>query len=54
MIISEIRYDQVTERLRFDAEHYQPDFLENEKILRKVKCVHLKDVAVFSKTRRNP
>lgn len=54
MIISEIRYDQAIERLRFDAEHYQPDFLENEKILKRVKCVHLKDVAVFSKIRRNP
>ncbi|RLG35604.1 hypothetical protein DRN98_00880 [Methanosarcinales archaeon] len=54
MIISEIRYDQVIERLRFDAEHYQQDFLKNEKILKRVKCVHLKDVAVFSKLRRNP
>ena len=54
MIISEIRYDQAIERLRFDAEHYQPDFLENEKVLKRVKCVYLKDVAVFSKMRRNP
>jgi restriction endonuclease S subunit len=54
MIISEIRYDQAIERLRFDAEHYQPDFLKNEKILKRVKCVHLRDVAVFSKMRRNP
>jgi len=54
MIISEIRYDQVIERLRFDAEHYQPDFLEYEKILKRVKCIYLKDVAVFSKLRRNP
>jgi len=53
MIISEIRYGQAIERLRFDAEHHQPDFLENEKILKKVKCVHLKEVAIFSKMRRN-
>lgn len=54
MIISEVIYDQAVERLRFDAEHYQPLFLENEKILRQIKCVHLSEVATFSKARRNP
>ena len=28
MIISEIRYSQVVERLRFDADYYLPEYLE--------------------------
>ncbi|MCD6093283.1 MAG: restriction endonuclease subunit S [Candidatus Omnitrophica bacterium] len=54
MVISEIKYEQVIERLRFDAEHYQPAFLENEMILKRVNCVPLREVANFSKARRNP
>lgn len=54
MIISEITYDQAVERLRFDAEHYQPLFLENERILKQIKCVRLSEVTTFSKARRNP
>jgi|YelNatPaOPRAMG01_1025707.scaffolds.fasta_scaffold80674_2 hypothetical protein len=30
MIISEIRYNQAIERLRFDAEFYRPEYLEAE------------------------
>ncbi len=52
--VSEVEFDGVKSTLRFDAEHYQPVFLENEKILKRVNCVHLKDVAAFSKLRRNP
>ena len=54
MIISEIRYNQAIERLRFDAEHYQPEFLKSESMLKKGKVVFLNEVAKFSKLRRNP
>ena len=54
MIISEIRFDQAVERLRFDAEHYQPAFLESERILKRVNCVPMRDVIRFPKVRRNP
>jgi len=54
MILSEIRFDQAAERLRFDAEHYQPAFLKTEMILKRVNCVPLREVANFSKARRNP
>jgi len=53
MIFSEIKFDQMTERLRFDAEHYRAVFLKNEAILKQIKCKHLIDVANFSKARRN-
>lgn len=35
MIVSEIRYDQVIEKLRFDAEFYKPEYLEAEEIVKK-------------------
>lgn len=54
MIISEVRYNQVIERLRFDAEHYKPEFLESETMLKKSKTVPLNEVVKFSRLRRNP
>jgi|GEM_PF-4194694 len=41
MIVSEIRYNQAIERLRFDAEHYQPEFLKLEGLLKKCNSVFL-------------
>ncbi len=35
MIISEIKYNQVVEKLRFDAEFYKPEYLEAEEIVKK-------------------
>jgi len=54
MIVSETRYNQVIQRLRFDAEHYQPEFLLIEMKLNKVKSVLLNEVSRFSKLRINP
>lgn len=54
MIVSEIRYNQVTERLRFDAEFYKPEFLKTESILKKINTMPLNEVAKFSKLRKNP
>lgn len=54
MIISEVRYNQVIERLRFDAEHFQPEFLESETMLKKSKTVPLNEVVKFSRLRKNP
>jgi len=54
MIVSEIRYNQAIERLRFDAEHYQPEFLKLEGLLKKCNSVFLSDVAKFSQLRKNP
>jgi type I restriction enzyme, S subunit len=54
MIISEIRYNHAIERLRFDAEHYQPEFLKTESILRRVNAIPLNEVVKFSRSRRNP
>jgi len=54
MIISEIRYNQAFEKLRFDAEYYQPEFLKTEAILIKIGSAPLNDVAKFSKLRRDP
>lgn len=54
MIISEIKYNHVIERLRFDAEYYQPEFLKSESMLKKCKDVSLYEIAKFSKLRRNP
>ncbi|MBU2523116.1 MAG: restriction endonuclease subunit S [Nanoarchaeota archaeon] len=54
MIISEIKYNQVIERLRFDAEYYQPEFLKSESMLKKCKDVSLYEISKFSKLRRNP
>jgi type I restriction enzyme S subunit len=54
MIISEIRYNQAIERLRFDAEFYKPEFLKTESALKKIDAIALNEVAQFSKIRRNP
>jgi len=35
MIISEIRYNQAIERLRFDAEFYKPEYLEAEEVVKR-------------------
>jgi len=36
MIISEIRYNQAIERLRFDAEFYKPEFLASEGVIKRI------------------
>ena len=54
MIVSEVSYNQAIQRLRFDAEHYQPEFLSIEIKLNKVKSISLNEIAKFSKLRRNP
>ena len=54
MIVSEVSYNQVIQRLRFDAEHYQPEFLSIEIKLNNVKSISLNEIAKFSKLRRNP
>ncbi len=54
MIVSVIRYNQAIERLRFEAEHYQPEFLKTESILKKINAIPLNKAAEFSKLRRNP
>jgi restriction endonuclease S subunit len=54
MIISEIRYNQVIEKLRFDAEFYKPEFLSIEIKLNNAKSISLNKIAKFSKLRRNP
>lgn len=54
MIVSEIRYNQVIQRLRFDAEHYQPEFLLIEMKLNGAKSASLNEVSRFSKLRKNP
>lgn len=54
MIVSEITYNQAIERSRFDTEHYQPEFLKSESMLKKGNAVSLNEVAKFSKLRRNP
>lgn len=54
MVISEIKYTQIIEKLRFHAEYYQPEFLQTEGVLIKSKAVSLNEVAEFSKLRGNP
>jgi len=54
MIISEIKYNQAIERLRFDAEFYKPEFLSIEIKLNNAKSISLNKIAKFSKLRRNP
>ncbi len=54
MAISKIKYTQIIEKLRFDAEYYQPEFLSTEEILKKAKSSFLNEVAEFSKSRANP
>lgn len=51
MIISEIRYNQAIERLRFDADYYKPKYIGLEKFL-KSKKFHIKtikDLSIFVK-----
>jgi len=36
MIISEIRYNEVIDRLRFDAEFYKPEYLKAEEVVKKI------------------
>jgi hypothetical protein len=52
MIISEIRFNQVIERLRFDAEFYKPEYLELEKKLSQIGYVFLGDL--LADINRNP
>ncbi|MGQ9817498.1 MAG: restriction endonuclease subunit S [bacterium] len=54
MIISEIRYNQAIERLRFDAEFYKPEFLKTESNLKKTNSIPLNEIVKFSKLRKNP
>ncbi|MCK4649393.1 restriction endonuclease subunit S, partial [bacterium] len=54
MIVSEVRYERVNGKLRFDAEYYQPRFLEIEKTLKQSRCVSLREIIKFSKLRRDP
>jgi len=35
MIISEIRYNQVIQKLRFDAEFYLPEYFEAEEVVKR-------------------
>mgnify|MGYP000892963299 CR=1 FL=1 len=44
MIISEIRYSQVVERLRFDADYYLPEYLEIDNLLDNFNCVRFEEV----------
>ncbi len=54
MAISKIKYTQIIEKLRFDAEYYQPEFLNTEEVLKKSKALFLNKIAEFSKLRANP
>jgi restriction endonuclease S subunit len=52
MIISEIRYNQAIERLRFDAEFYLPEYLELENKLAQIGYTSLNDL--LEDINRNP
>jgi len=54
MITSIIKYDQVTDKLRLDAEYYRPEFLKTEKLLKRTKYKIIFEVAKISKARKNP
>jgi len=54
MITSNVKFDQITEGFRLDAEHYRPEFLETEDLLKKTKHKLLFEVAKISKARKNP
>jgi len=45
MIISEIKYNQAIERLRFDADFYKPKYIETDKIIRLHYCKPLPELA---------
>lgn len=51
MAISKIKYTQIIEKLRFDAEYYQPEFLNTEEVLKKSKALFLNKITEFSKLR---
>jgi type I restriction enzyme S subunit len=54
MATSEIKYTQIIEKLRLDAEYYQPEFLNTERLLKKSKSLSLDKLAELSKLRGNP
>lgn len=52
MIVSEVRYNQVIERLRFDAEFYKQDFLKLDTQLIQIGYTYLGDL--LEDINRNP
>jgi len=54
MITSIVKYDQITNKFRLDAEHYRPEFLETENLLKRTKHKLLFEVVKISKARKNP
>ena len=54
MIISKIKYTQLVEKLRFDAEYYKPNYLQVEESLKKSAAVPLSELIDFSLLRKNP
>ena len=54
MIDLEIKYNQLIEKMRFDAEHYHPEFLKLEEYLKKINSLPLEQVSEFSSLRKNP
>jgi len=49
-----IKFNQIAEKFRFDAEHYNPKFLETENLLKGTSHKFLFEVARVSKARKNP
>lgn len=44
MIISEIRYNQAIERLRFDADYFLPEYLKIDNLLNRTDCVEFEKI----------
>jgi len=44
MIVSEIRYNQVIERLRFDADYFLPEYLQIDNLLNRFDCVKFEEI----------
>lgn len=44
MIVSEVRYNQVLERLRFDAGYYSSEYLQIDKLLNRFACVRFEEI----------
>lgn len=44
MIVSEIRYNQVIERLRFDADYFLPEYLKVDNLLNRINCVKFEKI----------
>jgi hypothetical protein len=44
MIISEIRYNQAIERLRFDADYFLPEYLQIDNLLNRFDCVKFEEI----------